>query len=147
MNTTVANSLGQVLLWVARLGGLALIYFAVRYFRPTLFYKGWNTLQAAYGVTAAPAGVQLHHTSLRVGVEHYNQTAHVGFGPRALYLQRPSLAAQLQLLCIPYAQLRLQSPPGHTGPLGAPVYGIFEAAGVEIWLDDLYAIDLIAHLQ
>lgn len=146
MNTTATNILGQLLLWAARLGGLALIYLAVRYFRPALFYKGWNTLQPTYGVAVAPAQVQLHHTSLRIGVEHYNQTAHVGLGAQGLYLQRPSLAAKLQLLCIPYAHLRLQSPPGRTGPLGAPVYGIFEADGVEIWLDDPYATELLAHL-
>lgn len=83
---------GQAILWAARLGGLVLIYLLVRYFRPTIFYKGWGSLQPAYGVPMAqmPTDVPMHHTSLRVGTEHYNQTAYLGVGAAGIYLQRPA---------------------------------------------------------
>jgi len=139
---------GQAILWAARLAGLVVVYLLIRYFRPTIFYKGWGSLQPTYGVPTAqlPAGVPMHHTSLRVGTEHYNQTAHLGLGPAGLYLQRPALKASGQLLCIPYGHLTLKERPGPTGPLGLPVYGIFEARGVELWIDSPYAEQLIAHL-
>ena len=95
----------------------------------------------------SPADVQLHHTSLRVGIEHYNQTAYVGLGPAGIYLRRPAPTASQRVLYIPYAQVRLQSPPGRTGPLNLPAYGIFRVDGVEVWLDNPYATDLVTHLS
>jgi hypothetical protein len=139
---------GQVILWAARLAGLLVLYLLLRYFRPTLFYKGWGNLQPTYGVLTAqlPADVLMHHTSLRVGAEHYNQTAYVGLGLAALYLQRPAHTPASRLLCIPYARLRLRQRPGPSGPLKLPVYGIFVVDGVEVWLDAPYAKQLIDHL-
>jgi hypothetical protein len=139
---------GQVILWGARLTGLLVLYLLLRYFRPTLFYKGWGNLQPTYGVPTAqpPDDVPMHHTSLRVGAEHYNQTAYVGLGLAALYLQRPAHTPAGRLLCIPYARLQLRQRPGHNGPLQLPVYGIFVVDGVEVWLDASYAKQLIAHL-
>lgn len=139
---------GQVILWAARLAGLVVVYLLIRYFRPTIFYKGWGSLQPTYGVPTAqpPADVPMHHTSLRVGTEHYNQTAYLGVGPAGVYLQRPALKPAGRLLYIPYKSLKLKERPGRTGPLNLPVYGIFEANGVEVWIDSPYAEQLIAHL-
>jgi hypothetical protein len=139
---------GQIILWAARLAGLLIVYLLIRYFRPTIFYKGWGNLQSTYGVPTAqpPADVPMHHTSLRVGAEHYNQTAYVGLGPAALYLQRPAPTPVGRLLRIPYASLRVRQRPGPSGPLKLPVYGIFVVDGVEVWLDAPYAEQLIEHL-
>ena len=139
---------GQVILWAARLAGPMVVYLLMRYFRPTFFYKGWSNLQATYGVPTAqpPAAVPLHHTSLRVGTEHYNQTAYLGVGPAGVYLQRPALKPAGRLLYIPYGCLKLKAKAGPTGPFSLPVYGVFEANGVEIWIDSPYAEQLIAHL-
>ena len=135
-------------MWAARLAGLLLLYLLVRYFRPTLFYKGWGSLQPTYGVPTAqpPANVILHHTSLRVGTEHYNQTAHLGLGAASRYLQRPAPTPAGRLLCIPYNRMSLKQRPGQGGPLNLPVYGIFLVDGVEVWIDSPYAEQLIAHL-
>jgi hypothetical protein len=140
---------GQVIIWAARLAGLLLIYLLVRYFRPTFFYKGWGSLQPTYGVLTAqtPANVPMHHTSLRVGTEHYSQTAYVGLGTTGLYLQRPALTPTGRLLCVPYKCLTLKERPSRTGPLRLAAYGIFQVDGVEVWLDSPYAEQLIAYLS
>lgn len=139
---------GQIILWAARLAGLLLLYLLVRYFRPTLFYRGWSSLQPTYGVPTAqpPAGIPLHHTSLRVGTEHYNQTAHLGLGAAGFYLLRPAPTLAGRLLYIPYNCLALKQRPGPSGPLTIPAYGIFLVDGVAVWLDSPYAEQLIAHL-
>lgn len=149
MDTTASKIAGQVLLWGARIVGPILLYLFIRYLRPNIFYKGWGSLQPTYSLASAapPADVQMHPISLRVGNEHYSQTAYVGLGPAGLYLRRPAPLARQRVLYIPYAQVQLQSPPTRTGPLNLPVYGIFKVDGVEIWLDNPYATDLIAHLS
>lgn len=140
---------GHVLLWAARLAGLLLVYLLIRYFRPTFFYKGWGSLQPAYGVpsTQLPANMPMHHTSLRVGTEHYNQTAYVGLGSGGLYLRRPALKPAGQLLYIPYKRLTLKERPSRTGPLNLAAYGIFQVDGVEVWLDSPCAEQLMAYLS
>lgn len=142
------NIIGQVILWAARLVGIFLIYLLVRHFKPTLFYKGWNSLSAEYGVVTAtlPAGLILHPTSLRIGTTHYNQTAHLGLDNTNVYLQRPLATKENSFLRIPYAQLKLVSPPGPSGLLNVPVYGVFNISGVDVWIDYPYAEQIIKHL-
>ena len=142
------NITGQAILWAARLVGLFIIYLLVRHFKPTIFYKGWGSLRSEYSLSdpGLPAGLVLHPTSLRVGTEHYNQTAHLGLDEGAVYLQRPVLTGEPSLLRIPFSHLKLVAPPGRLGPLGLPVYGIFAANGVEVWIDSPYAEQLMARL-
>lgn len=140
--------IGQVILWAARLVGLFLIYLLVRYFKPTIFYKGWSNLRTEYGLANAslPAGLTMHLTSLRVGSEHYNQTAHIGLDATGVYLQQPFASKEKGALRIPYSRLKLVSPPGRTGVLNSPVYGIFKVDGVDVWIDSPYAEQIMERL-
>ena len=140
------NAIGQVILWAARLVGVLLIYLVVRYFKPTIFYKGWNNLQTEYRLTnaALPTGLVMQPTSLRIGSEHYNQTARIGLGATGVYLQQPF--ASKGTLYLPYDRLKLVSPPGRTGMLNSPVYGIFKVNGIDVWIDSPYAEQIINHL-
>lgn len=141
------NIVGQVVLWAARLLGLFLIYLLVRHFKPNIFYKGWGNLRTEYGTSAAlPAGLMMHHTSLRVGSEHYNQTAYIGLDDVGIYLQRPLATKEGSLLRIPYVRLKLIEPPRQPGSLHLPIYGIFRVNGVDLWIDSPYAEQIINHL-
>lgn len=48
---------------------------------------------------------------------------------------------------IPYNRFKLLEPPkARTGFLAIRTYGIFQVDGVDIWLDDPYASQIIAQL-
>ena len=142
------NIAGQAALWAARLVGLFLLYLLLKYLKPNLFYKGWSNLRTEHSIadSALPAGLAMHHTSLRVGSEHYNQTAHIGLDDMGIYLQRPLGSKEDGKLYIPYARMALVEPPGRTGVLNLPVYGIFKVNGVEVWIDSPYAEQIIERL-
>lgn len=141
---------GNVIGWILFLGFVYMSYrFLWKGSMPNLFYKGWKNLQADYGLTEPnlPAGVVMHPTTLRVGSERYAQTAHLGLDETSVYLQRPLAGAEGRFLRIPYTRLKLMSPPGRSGILNAPVYGIFSVNGVDVWIDSPYAEQIIQHLS
>ena len=148
MTNHTETILGEAILWAARLVGLLLLYLLLRHFKPNLFYKGWGSLRPDYSIadSALPASLAMHHTSLRVGSEHYNQTAHLGLDAAGVYLQRPLASKEDGKLFIPYQHLTLVPPPGRTGALGLPVYGVFKVNGVDIWIDSPYAEQIIKSL-
>lgn len=140
---------GNIIGWVLFLG---FVYMSFRFLWkdsvPNFFYKGWKNLQADYGLLEQdlPVGVVMHPTTLRVGSERYVQTAHLGLDETSVYLQRPLAGADGRFLRVPYTQLKLMSPPGRTGVLNAPVYGIFKVNGVDVWIDSPYAEQIIQRL-
>jgi hypothetical protein len=138
---------GKTVGWVLFLG---VVYLSFRFIwkdsMPNFFYKGWGTLQPTYAVAQRPAG--LATTSVRVGSDVYQGTMYVALDAQGVYLQRTLLEPYQKALYIPYNRFKLlEKPRPRTKFFSLGTYGIFQVDGVDIWLDNPYADQLIAHLR
>jgi hypothetical protein len=129
---------------------LVVVYLSFRFIwkdsMPNFFYKGWATLQPAYAVEQLPA--QRVITSVRVGSDVYQGTMHVTFDEQGVYFQRALLEPYQKAMYIPYSRFKLvEKPKVRTKFFSVGTYGIFNVDGVDIWLDNPYAAQIIAHLK
>lgn len=129
---------------------LGVVYLSFRFIwqdsMPNFFYKGWGSLQPAYAVEQLPA--QRFITSVRVGSDVYQGTMYVALDEQGVYFQRTLLEPYKKALYIPYSRFKLvEKPKARTKFFSVGTYGIFEVDGVDIWLGNPYADQLIAHLK
>lgn len=137
---------GKVVGWCLFLGAM---YLSYRYIwkgsLPNLSYNGWSTLQPRYAVAHMPD--QRTTTSVRVGSDLYQGTMQVALDAQGVYFECPLRTPANKLMHIPYNRFKLLEPPkARTGFLSISTYGIFQVDGVDIWLDDPYASQIIAQL-
>lgn len=72
----------------------------------------------------------------------------VALDARGVYFQPARLGLGSLAMCIPYGRFRLiAKPTARTASFSLGTYGIFKVDGVDIWLDQPYADQLIEHLQ
>lgn len=138
---------GKTVGWILFLG---VVYLSFRFIwkdsMPNFFYKGWGTLQPTYAVAQLPA--QRFTTSVRVGSDVYQGTMYVALDAQGVYFQRTLLKPYQQAMFIPYGRFQLvEKPKPRTKFFSLGTYGIFKVDGVDIWLDNPYADQLIAHLR
>ena len=143
-----AGIAGQAILSGAWLVGLYLMWKFLKYFKPSLSFKGWGTLQSEFGIgdAALPASVRMLGTEVRVGI-YKTDMARIGLDDNFVYLDRPLSSSVNGILRIPFARIGLVSAPSRTGGLfNLPVAGIFKVDGVELWLGSPHADKIIARL-
>jgi hypothetical protein len=129
---------------------LGVVYFSFRFIWkdsiPNFFYKGWGSLQPAYAVEQLPA--QRFITSVRVGSDVYQGTMYVALDEQGVYFQRTLLEPYQQAMYIPYSRFKLlEKPKARQKLFSLGTYAIFDVDGVDIWLDNPYAAQIIAHLK
>ncbi len=127
-----------------------MLYLSYRYIwrgaKFDLIPRGWGSL-SAYRTDSMPAGGR--NINMRVGSQTYTMgNICLLSAVEGLYLQR-RLLGKVSTLLIPYAQIRLDSPPTTRRLFFAriPVYGIFYVGKVDLWIDEPAATILIQHLR
>jgi hypothetical protein len=139
----------QAILWAAWLAGLYAMWKFRKYFKPSLSFKGWGTLQSEFGIGDAdlPASVRMLGTEVRVGI-YKTDLAKIGLDDNFVYLDRPLSSSVNGILRIPFQRIALVSAPSQTGGIfHLPVAGIFKVDGVELWLGSPHAEQIIARLN
>ena len=109
------------------------------------FGGGWGNLEQAYSVPHAPHSISLRSTSARVGLTVFKNTMNIALDETGVYLQRSFFIKNNVILHIPYHKMILVEK--RNPSWAASGFGIFTVDGVDVWIDQPYANQILEKLR